>query len=113
MMDFATAWQRSYKQGCKAWLKKRILSTFVMVIKTYNVQLPKNLMYLGLHPPKHKKLHPCENFHFVNNCHLLIGQRLSKNIIPKFKSCTYAYSFTYGAHHHIIIISLYTQINNI
>jgi hypothetical protein len=27
-----------------------------MVIKTYNVQLPENLMYLGLHPPKHDAL---------------------------------------------------------
>jgi hypothetical protein len=27
-----------------------------MVIKTYNVQLPENLMYLGLHPPKHWKI---------------------------------------------------------
>ncbi len=57
-------------QNCnsKAWLKKRILSIFAMIIKTYNVQLPENLMYLGLHPPKHErwKLHPCENFHFVN-----------------------------------------------
>jgi hypothetical protein len=29
----------------------------------YNIQLPENLMYLGLHPPKHGKLHPCEKFH--------------------------------------------------
>jgi hypothetical protein len=46
----------------------------MVVIKTYNVQLLENLIYLGLHPPKHKKLYPCENFHFVNTCHLHIGQ---------------------------------------
>jgi hypothetical protein len=34
----------------------------------------KNLMYLGLHPPKHGKLHPCDFFHFVNTCHLHIDQ---------------------------------------
>jgi hypothetical protein len=34
-----------------------------MVIKTYNVQLLENLMYLKLHPPEHWKLHPCEKFH--------------------------------------------------
>jgi hypothetical protein len=73
-MDLAMDWQRSYKKGCKAWLKKIILLAFVMVIKTCNVQLLKNLTYLGLHPPKHEKLHPCENFHFVNPWHLLIGQ---------------------------------------
>jgi hypothetical protein len=31
-------------------------------------------MYLGLHPPKHEKLHPFEKFHFANTCHLHIGQ---------------------------------------
>jgi hypothetical protein len=31
-------------------------------------------MYLGLHPPKHEKLHPCENFHSVNICQLHIDQ---------------------------------------
>jgi hypothetical protein len=67
-------------------LKKRILSTFAMVIKTYYVQLPKNLMYLRLHPPKHGKLHPCENFHYVNTCHLHIGERVRQNFIPKSKS---------------------------
>jgi hypothetical protein len=34
----------------------------------------ENLMYLKLHPPKHRKLHPCENFHSMNTCHLHIGQ---------------------------------------
>jgi hypothetical protein len=34
----------------------------------------KNLVYLRLHPPKHGKLHPYENFHFVNTCHLHIDQ---------------------------------------
>jgi hypothetical protein len=42
--------------------------------QTYNVQLLENIMYLGLHPPKHGKLHPCEIFYFVNTCHLHIGQ---------------------------------------
>jgi hypothetical protein len=55
-------------------VEKRILSTYAMVIKTYNVQLSKNLKYLGLHPPKHGKLHPWENFHFVNTCHFRFGQ---------------------------------------
>jgi hypothetical protein len=73
-MDLATDQQKNYKQGCKAWLKNIILSAFAMVIKTYNVQLLKNLMYLELHPPKHGKLHPCEKFHFVNTYHLYIGQ---------------------------------------
>ncbi len=50
-------------------LKKRILLASTTVIKTYNIKLPKNLMYLRLHPPKHGTLHPCENFHFVNICH--------------------------------------------
>jgi hypothetical protein len=49
--------------------------------KAYNVQLPKNLMYLGLHPPKHEKLYPYENLHSVNTCHLHIGQRASQNFI--------------------------------
>jgi hypothetical protein len=47
---------------------------FAMVIKMYNAQLFENLMYLGLHPPKHEKLHTCENFHFVDTCHFHIGQ---------------------------------------
>jgi len=34
----------------------------------------KNLMYLGLHPLKHGKLHPCDFFHYVNTCHLHIDQ---------------------------------------
>jgi hypothetical protein len=76
MTDFATYQQRSYKQGCKAWLKKRILSTFAMVIKTYNVQLFENLMYLGLHPPKHGKLHSCENICSMSICHFHIGQAI-------------------------------------
>jgi len=61
-----------------------------MVIKTYNIQLLKNLMYLGLHPPKHEKLHPCENFHYVNIYHLHIGQWMKQNFIPKYKSYTNA-----------------------
>ncbi len=40
---------------------------------TFN-QLPENLMYLRLHSSKHKKIHPCEIFHYVNTCHLHIGQ---------------------------------------
>jgi hypothetical protein len=52
--------------------RKKILSTFAMVIKTYNIQLLENLMYLGLHLPKHGKLHPCEKFHSMNICHLHI-----------------------------------------
>jgi hypothetical protein len=31
-------------------------------------------IYLGLHPPKHGKLHPYKKFHFVNTCHFHIGQ---------------------------------------
>jgi hypothetical protein len=57
----------------ESWLIKKILLVSMMVIKTYNVQLPKNLMYLGLHAPKDGKLHPCENFHSMNTCHLHIG----------------------------------------
>ncbi len=68
------------------WLKKKILST-AMVIKAYNVQLLKNLMYLWLHPPKHEKIHPFEKFHFVNTCHFHIGQWVSQKFIPKSKSC--------------------------
>jgi hypothetical protein len=45
-----------------------------MVIKAYDVQLPKNLMYLRLHPPKHENLHPYENFHSMNICELHIDQ---------------------------------------
>jgi hypothetical protein len=56
-----------------------------MVIKTYNIQLPKNLMYLGLHPPKHGKLHPCENFHYVNICHLHIGQWGEPKFYPQIQ----------------------------
>jgi hypothetical protein len=77
-----------------------------MIIKTYNIQLPENLMYLGLHPPihenhlpenlmylglhspKHGKLHLCENFHSMNTCHLDIGQSVRKIPISKSKSCT-------------------------
>jgi hypothetical protein len=59
-----------------------------MVIKTYNVQLLENLMYLGLHPPKHGKLYPCEKFHCVNTCHLHIGQWVNQNFIPESNSCT-------------------------
>ncbi len=66
------------------------------IIKTYNVQLLENLMYLGLHPPKHGKTHPCENFDFMNTCHLHIGQRVSQNFIPKSKSCTDAQSLPYA-----------------
>jgi hypothetical protein len=58
----------------KSLIEKIILSAFAMVIKTYNVQLPKNLMYLGLHPLKHEKLHPCDNFHYMITCHLHIGE---------------------------------------
>jgi hypothetical protein len=32
-------------------LKKKILLASAIVIKTYNIQLLKNLMHLGLHPP--------------------------------------------------------------
>jgi hypothetical protein len=45
-----------------------------MVIKIYSVQLPENLMYLRLHPPKHEKLHPSKIFHSMNICHLHIDQ---------------------------------------
>jgi hypothetical protein len=41
------------------------------------------LMYLRLHPPKHGKLHSCENFHYVNICHFHIGQWTNKFFIPK------------------------------
>jgi hypothetical protein len=41
-----------------------ILSTFVMVFKTYNIQLPKNLMYLGLHPPNTWKIRSMWKFSF-------------------------------------------------
>jgi hypothetical protein len=53
-----------------------------MVINAYNVQLLENPMYLRLHPPKHGKLHPYENFHYVNTCHLHIGQWVSKFLSP-------------------------------
>jgi hypothetical protein len=41
----------------------------MMVMKTYNIQLLENLMYLGLHPPKRGKLHPCENFEHLSSSH--------------------------------------------
>jgi len=80
---------QSYNSNSRelSW-KKDSFQTSTMVIKTYNVQLVENLMYLGLHPPKHGKLYPFENFHYVNNCHLQIGQWVSQNFIPESKSCT-------------------------
>jgi len=45
-----------------------------MVIKAYNIQLPENLMYLGLHPPKHEKLHASKFFYRINTLHLHIDQ---------------------------------------
>jgi hypothetical protein len=62
-----------------------------MVIKAYNIQLPKILMYLGLHPPKHEKIHPFENFHFMK-----IGQWMNQNFIPKSKSCIDAWFLPKG-----------------
>jgi len=46
---------RSYNSNNRKFGWK-ILSAFAMVIKTYNIQLPENLMYLGLHPPKRGKI---------------------------------------------------------
>jgi len=43
-------------------LKKIILSSFAMVIKTYNIQLLENLMYLGLHPPNMENYIHVKNF---------------------------------------------------
>jgi hypothetical protein len=51
-----------------------------MVIKTYNIQLLENLIYLKLHPTKHEKLHS------MNTYHLHIGQWMSQIFILKFKS---------------------------
>jgi len=56
-------WERTNK-----WhVDQIVLET--MIIKIYIVQLPKNLMHLGLHPPKHENLHPFLNFHSLNICH--------------------------------------------
>jgi hypothetical protein len=45
-------WERTNK-----WhVDQIVLET--MIIKIYIVQLPKNLMHLGLHPPKHENLYP-------------------------------------------------------
>jgi len=51
----------------KSQVDQIILAT--MVIKIHNVQLPENLVYLGLHPPKQEKLHPSKFFHSMNICH--------------------------------------------
>jgi hypothetical protein len=58
----------------KSLVEKKILSTSATIIKTHNVQLLENLMYLQLGPPKHEKLHACEHFHYVNICHLHTDQ---------------------------------------
>ncbi len=68
-------------------LKKRIILASTMGIKTYNIQLPENLMYLRLHPSKHGTLHPCQKFNYVNTCHIHIQQWVSQNFILKSKSC--------------------------
>jgi len=39
----------------KSLVEEENLFNFYKVRKTYKVQLPKNLMYLRLHPPKHGK----------------------------------------------------------
>jgi hypothetical protein len=67
-------WMMNPTKVVKTWLKKIILSTFAMVIKTYNIQLLENLIYLELHPPKHEKLHSCENVHRMKICYLHIDQ---------------------------------------
>ncbi len=46
-MQASTWWTPQDFPNWKAWLKKRILLAFTMVIKTYDIQLPENLMYLG------------------------------------------------------------------
>jgi hypothetical protein len=74
--------------------------------------LLENLMYLWLRPPKNGKLHPCENFHTVNTCHLHIGQWVSKFFIPKFKSCTMRSLFHVGrANKQTIFLHKWTSEN--
>ncbi len=57
-------------------------------LRMESFQLSTNQIFLGLHPPKHGKLHPCKFFHSMNICHLHIGQWMSQNFILKSKSCT-------------------------
>jgi hypothetical protein len=62
---------------------------------THHVMALHFIIYWCIHP-KHEKLHPSKNFHFVNICHLHIGQRVNQNFILKSKSYTDAYCFPMG-----------------
>ncbi len=53
-------------EGCEVMVKKAVVALLPPLFQVFI----KNLMYVWLHPPKHGKIHPCENFHFVNTCHL-------------------------------------------